>query len=132
MQHLTITEIEEQKRGSVGPEKVIPRQELVFSDQESWAAFWKRYAVANPPAIDFSLEEIAAVFLGSVGYGHDVRITNVLYDPVGSRKKVLITEYLPDPNKTAPAVGVYPADLVAFPRRTGDVVFERVKVIRSD
>lgn len=132
LRHLRIAELEQQKKGIERAEGIIPRQEKLFSDQKSWGDFWERYVVKNPPAIDFSSEEVAAVFIGPISSGYDVQITKVLYDPVGHHKKIVITEYLPNPREGQLTVMVYPGDLVAFPKSPGDVVFERVKAVRSD
>lgn len=131
--HLKVKEVERRAKGNVKEEDAIQAQERVFTDSESWRAFWSPYGDGEVPRVDFKTRHVAAVFLGAKpnpGYG--VEISKIIYNP---RKKLTViraVELLPDPEMSYLAVLVYPADIVVFPAKPGKVHFKRIQRVRTE
>jgi hypothetical protein len=103
-----------------------PRQVVARTPQE-WAALWRMHAPDRPlPAVDFSQEMVVAIFLGSrptAGYSVEiagVREANgaavVQYHETQPRADVLTAQVITDP-----------FHIVAIPKRTAGVIFEKVE-----
>jgi hypothetical protein len=101
--------------------------ELVVRSPTEWDALWKAHAGLKPiPAVDFSQELIAAVFLGtrpSGGFGVEI---------LGTRREAaaLVIEY----RERAPAAGdivtqalTSPFHIVKVPRFDGPIRFRKIK-----
>lgn len=129
---LAVGEAERQSRGEAKEDEAIQAQERVFNDAESWRDFWSSYGDVKVPEVDFASSRVAAVFLGarpSPGYG--VEISKIIYHP-GKRLTVIhVVELLPDPQMSYLALLVYPADIVVFPAKPGQVRFARKRRVRA-
>ena len=131
--HLKVEEVERQARGDVKEEDAIQAQERVFTDSESWRAFWSPYDASEVPKVNFKMHHVAAVFLGAKpnpGYG--VEINEITYNPRKNLTVIHVVELLPDPEMSYLAVIVYPADIVVFPAKTGKVQFARTRRMRTE
>jgi hypothetical protein len=109
----------------------IQAHERVFTDSESWRAFWSPYG--EVPKVDFKTRHVAAVFLGvkpNPGYG--VEINKITYNPRKKLTVIHVVELLPDPQMGYFAVIVYPADIVVFPAKPGKVHFKRIQRVRTE
>ncbi len=93
---------------------------------EEWSTLWRLHAPGQKqPAVDFSREMVAGVFLGSrPTAGYDIEIVGVREAPDG-----LVVQY----RETTPARGamtaqvlVMPYHIVALPARAGTVRFEKI------
>lgn len=128
--HLKVEEVERQAKGDMKEEDAIQAQERVFTDPESWRAFWSPYG--EVPRVDFEMHHVAAVFLGAKpnpGYG--VEINKIIYNPRKKLTVIHVVELLPAPEMGYGAVVVYPADIVVFPAKPGKVQFARTRRVRT-
>jgi hypothetical protein len=100
-------------------------QQVVVQDDTAWARIWRAHAGETlPPHVDFSTHTVLAVFLGTRPTGgFDVEITGVRQD--GAVTVVEWVERRPAPGQLAAMVLTSPAHVVAVPRITGDVRFEK-------
>jgi hypothetical protein len=110
-----------------GPTSTIekPRQVTVRSAAE-WAAVWKENGANAPlPAVDFSREMVAGVFLGgrpTAGYGVEIVRT------IGN-SSALVVEYVetaPPRDRITAQILTAPYHLVAIPKHDGAVTFKKV------
>lgn len=105
---------------------VSDAKETLVRTAAEWGALWKAHSAsqAAAPAVDFSQEAVAAVFLGSRPTGgFRVEIT-------GARREVdtLVIEYVerrPDPADIVTQVVTSPYHIVKIPRHNGTVRFQR-------
>ena len=115
-------------RGPVSP-VVEPRQAVARSPAE-WEALWKAHATARPaPAVDFSSEMVAAVFLGarpSGGFG--VEITGARLD--GETLVIHYVEQRPGRRDVVTQMLTSPFHIVRLPHHPGAVRFEAVPPMR--
>jgi hypothetical protein len=106
---------------------VSEASDVVVRSQVEWDALWKAHAGLKPiPAVDFSQEFIAVVFLGtrpSGGFGAEI---------LGTRREaaVLVIEY----RERAPAASdivtqalTSPFHIVKVPRFDGPIRFRKIK-----
>ena len=103
-----------------------PEQVVVRSDKE-WQALWQRHAPGGRPAptVDFNKHMVVAVFLGSrPSGGYQVQIESIR--PEGNALVVRWAEARPGAGQVAAQVMTAPASIVAVPRHSGDVRFEKV------
>ncbi len=103
-----------------------PRQVVARTESE-WAELWRTHDPGRPePAVDFSREMVAGVFLGSrPSSGYTVEITGA-HDENGT----LVVDYRegrPAAGAIAAQVITMPFDLVAVPRHSGDVRFDKIE-----
>jgi hypothetical protein len=124
---VTVRRAEAQAKGGVGPDDVIPAQEVVFRTEGEWTTFWKQYGEQSPPVVDFTRMNVAAVFLGPSAPGHTLMIQRMTYDGASRRTVVFVTEVIPEPKGPSISIDVYPSAIVQFPARPGGIVFERVR-----
>ena len=130
---LKVEAAEKQAKGSIKEELAIKARERVFTNSESWHAFWSPHVDGKVPQVDFNVNQVAAVFLGAKpnpGYG--VEISKISYDPRKKLTVIHVVELLPDPEMSYLAVIVYPSDIVVFPAQPGKVHFERTQRVRAE
>lgn len=98
----------------------------VIRNATDWARAWEAHAGADPvPAVDFSNDMVAAVFLGTRptgGYG--VEITALRRE--GNSLVVEYSERRPDPERIVTEALTSPFHIVKFPRLAGPVQFRQV------
>jgi hypothetical protein len=103
-----------------------PKQVTVRTEAE-WTTLWQQHSPDRKrPAVDFSKEMIVGVFMGgrpTAGYNISIVSTfakdgNVL---------VRYQESTPKPGAMTAQVLTFPYHLVAVPKTTGDVKFEKVQ-----
>ena len=106
-----------------------PRQVTVRSRDEL-TKLWKENGQNTPmPAVDFAKEMVVGVFMGSrstAGFATEV----VGYRPAKPGGNDVVVEYretTPGPGTIAAQVIVAPFHLVAIPKQTGTVTFEKAK-----
>jgi len=101
--------------------------EVVVRSQAEWDALWKAHAGLKPtPAVDFSQEFIAAVFLGtrpSGGFGAEI---------LGTRRDAaaLVIEYrerVPAASDIVTQALTSPFHIVKVPRFDGPIRFRKIK-----
>lgn len=101
-------------------------RQVAIRTMAEWQALWKNHAPAEkPPAVDFNSRMVVGVFLGSKpSAGYQVEIVAVRTDG-----ETLLVDYV----EGQPARGILtaqiltePFHLVAVPRHTGPVKFNRV------
>ena len=110
-----------------GPMSAIdePRRVTVRSAAE-WGAIWKENGANAPlPAVDFSREMVAGIFLGSrptAGYGVEI------VRAVGN-SGALIVEYVetaPSRDTVTAQILTAPYHLAAMPKHDGEITFKKV------
>lgn len=99
---------------------------VVVRTPSEWATFWKQHAPdRQPPAVDFSKEMVVGIFIGSrPTAGHSVEIVRTSF-----REGHLMMEYVekaPEPRDITAQVITMPYHLVAIPKRSGEIGFEKV------
>ena len=101
--------------------------EVVVRSRAEWDALWKAHAGLQPiPAVDFSQEFIAAVFLGtrpSGGFGAEI---------LGTRREAasLVIEYrerMPAASDVVTQALTSPFHIVRVPRFEGPIRFRKIK-----
>jgi hypothetical protein len=99
---------------------------MTIHDQATWSALWRTHAPDKAlPAVDWSKEMVAAVFVGArmtAGY----RVEIVGYREEGGRVVAGYREIVPARDAISAQVLTSPYAIAALPRRDGDVVFEKV------
>jgi PrcB C-terminal len=99
--------------------------QVVARTAAEWTTLWKSHAGAQaPPAVDFSIDMVAAVFMGTQatgGFGVEI---------VGTRRdaEALIIEYVeqrPGRRDVTAQVLTSPFHIVKLPRHDGPIRFER-------
>jgi len=104
--------------------EVSAARQVTIRDREAWLSLWRAHGSSRPlPAVDFSREMVVAVFLGSrptAGYAVEI----VGYRQAGDAIVVQYRETAPAPDAITAQVIVSPYDVVAIPKRTGNVTFE--------
>ena len=130
---LTIKEAERQKRGALGTKGAIPKQDIVFSNTNKWQDFWRIYGSDEIENIDFTKSQVAGVFLGEKSNsGYSVEIKRVLYEADKHRIQIVVEEQVPSGSAIYATVLTYPADLVMFPKQSGDIEFIRASEKRKE
>jgi hypothetical protein len=101
------------------------RQVVVRADAE-WTKLWQQHSPDRErPAVDFSKEMIVGVFMGSrPNAGFNVSVVST-FEKDGN-VLVRYQETLPRPGVIAAQVLTFPYHLVAIPKATGDVKFEKI------
>lgn len=97
----------------------------VIETSAEWRRFWSEHETtgATPPAVDFSREQVLAVFAGDCpSEGHSLRIRAVLERHDGSRE-VRYERARPGPGDSPRAVPTRPFHLIRAPRSSGPVAF---------
>jgi len=99
---------------------------VILRSASEWGALWKSHAGPQPaPAVDFSTNMVAAVFLGmrpTAGFRVEI---------VGARREndALVVEYVERPPGAGTLVGqilTSPFHIVTLPRFSGPVRFQKV------
>jgi hypothetical protein len=103
-----------------------PRQVVVRTPAE-WAALWRQHAPDRPqPAVDFSRDMVVAVFMGSRNTaGYFVEILSVQSE--GGNTVVRYRQHEPPADAITAQVITMPFHIVAVPKASGEVRFERVQ-----
>jgi hypothetical protein len=104
---------------------VAAARQVTIRDRDAWMALWRVHGSSRPlPDVDFSREMVVGVFLGSrptAGFAVEI----VGYREVGDAVVVQYRETAPAPDAITAQVIVSPYHLVAIPKRTGNVTFEK-------
>ena len=104
---------------------VEERRTAVASTAEAIAALWRAHSAKPLPDVDPARESVVAVFLGNrPSAGYAVQIESVTTS--GDGAVVRYRERRPAPGLLTAQVLTFPFSIVAVPRLTGDVRFERV------
>jgi uncharacterized membrane protein len=114
-----------------GSHIVRPRRAIV-RDTAEWAALWTAHAGPGiaAPAIDFGATIVAAAFAGERPTpGYEIDIVEAALD--GSPRRLRVEEQSPAAGSLAAQVIVTPYHIVAVPRGSGDVSFERDEPARA-
>jgi PrcB C-terminal len=110
-----------------GQSEIEDQRQVTVRDRGEWASLWRAHAPRRPaPAVDFAREMVAGVFMGTrptAGFAVDI----VGYRESGNDLIVLYRETAPSRDTITAQVIVSPYHLVAIPRRTGTVTFEKLK-----
>jgi hypothetical protein len=101
------------------------RRAVARTDAE-WTALWRQHAPAGPaPPVDFSKETVVGVFLGSRSTaGYSVEIVSAALD-----QGTLLVRYrqrAPAPDAITAQIITTPFHIVAVPKTSADVKFERI------
>jgi hypothetical protein len=121
---------------AAGPMRTIARgdqsgvdteRQVVVRTAAEWTALWRQHAPdQQPPAVDFAKEMIVAVFLGSRSTaGYSVEILGV--DPGQGSLTVRYRQRAPAPDAITAQIITSPFQIVAIPKSSGDVRFQRVQ-----
>jgi hypothetical protein len=98
---------------------------VVASTVDAIAALWREHSHRPQPPVDASRESVVAVFLGSrpsAGYAAEI----VSVKPAGADTLVQYRERKPPPDAVTAQILTFPYSIVAVPRVTGAVRFERI------
>ena len=110
--------------------RVDVQRQVTVRDAAEWTSLWHAHAWDRPePAINFSREMVVGVFMGSrptAGFAVEI----VGYRVSAADVVVQYRETMPDRGALTAQVLVSPYHLVAIPRRTGTVTFEKVQSTR--
>ncbi|HEX7140204.1 MAG TPA: protease complex subunit PrcB family protein [Vicinamibacterales bacterium] len=100
-------------------------RQVVIRSAAEWTTFWRTHNFDKPaPHVDFDKEMVVGVFMGSRQTGgYSVTITSVA-ERDGSLV-VTYSESSPRPGAMTAQVLTFPYHLVAVPKRSGDVKFEK-------
>jgi hypothetical protein len=104
--------------------------QMVIRDQEQWKALWQKHTAIDTappplPAVDFSKEIVAAVFLGEKATGgYNIEITRVIR--TGRSIVVSFREQSPPPGAITTQAFTQPFHLARIPDRAREVSFRRV------
>jgi hypothetical protein len=101
-----------------------PRQ-ATADNADEFATLWRAHSPRPQPPVDFAKETVVAVFLGMRNTGgYSVQIVAVERQPGGA--VVRYRERRPAPDAITAQVITYPFVIVAVPKVSGTVRFERV------
>ena len=111
-----------------GAESMVDAQrQVTVRDATEWTSLWHAHSWDRPePAIDFSREMVVGVFMGTrptAGFAVEI----VGYRDSGNGVVVQYRETAPPRDAITAQILVSPYHLVAIPRRTGGVTFEKVQ-----
>jgi len=112
-------------KGSIS-EMMMERQ-VAVRDAGEWASLWRQHAPNRPqPSVDFSREMVVGVYLGTRPTpGFAVEVTG--YREAADGAVVLYREASPSRDLIVAQVLTSPYHLVAIPKRTGMIAFEKLK-----
>jgi hypothetical protein len=107
--------------------QVDVQRQVTVRDATEWTSLWHAHAWDRPePAVDFSREMVVGVFMGSrptAGFAIEI----VGYLEAGNGVVVRYRETMPGRGTLTAQILVSPYHLVAIPKRTGVVTFEKVQ-----
>jgi Carboxypeptidase regulatory-like domain len=106
---------------SCGGFKAIRLRE-VFTDSESWQAFWAKYNI-KAPSVDFQKHQVAAIFLGTLSNLGSVKISRITYN-YRRKKAVIHVESNVCSGDPCSTVISGPAEIVVFPLKPGTTEFK--------
>ena len=103
------------------------QRQVIVRDGNEWTSVWRAHSPDRPqPAVDFSREMVVGVFMGTrptAGFAVEI----VGYRDSGGVVVVQYRETAPGRDTITAQMLVSPYHLVAIPRRTGTIEFEKVK-----
>jgi protease stability complex PrcB-like protein len=107
--------------------EVTTERQVAVRDAGEWASLWRQHAPNRPqPSVDFSREMVVGVYLGTRPTpGFSVEVTG--YREAGDGAVVLYREASPPRDLIVAQVLTFPYHLVAIPKRTGTITFEKLK-----
>jgi len=101
-------------------------QQVAVTDRDAWVQLWRAHAPDRPlPNVDFTREMVAGVFMGERSRG-GYAIEIVGYREERGSVVVQYRETVPARDAITAQVIVSPYHLVALPKRTGTVTFEKL------
>lgn len=105
--------------------QITTARERLVTSQAEWTALWAEHAPGQPaPAVDFARSSVVALFLGTrptAGYG--IRLREARVD--GDTLMVRYEEQTPGPDTMAAELLTSPFLIVALPRHSGPVRFDK-------
>ena len=108
----------------------VPREATV-RDADEWATLWRAHASGRPrPEVDFSREMVVGVFVGSrptAGFAVEIVGARDAGPQGATVTTVQYRETMPARDALAAQIITSPYHLVAIPKRSGTVRFEKVK-----
>lgn len=112
-------------RGAVSD--IAAERQVSVRDGAEWASIWKQHAPGRAqPSVDFAREMVVGVFLGRrPTAGFSVEVTG--YRESGDDVVVMYRETAPSRDLITAQMLTAPYHLVAIPRHTGTVTFEKLK-----
>jgi hypothetical protein len=102
-------------------------KQVVVHTEAEWTTLWQQHSPDRKrPAVDFSKDMVVGVFMGSrPTAGYNVSIVSTFAKD--GNVLVQYRESQPRPGAMAAQVLTFPYHLVAVPKATGEVTFEKVK-----
>jgi hypothetical protein len=102
-------------------------KQVVVRTEAEWTKLWQQHSPDRKrPAVDFSKDIVVGVFMGSrPTAGYNVSIVSTFAKD--GNVLVRYQESQPRPGTMAAQVLTFPYHLVAIPKATGEVTFEKVK-----
>lgn len=106
--------------------EVAAERRVVVRESVEWTATWRQHAPSRAePAVDFSREMVVGVFLGQrPTAGYSVEVAG--YREAGNDVVVLYREGQPARDAITAQILTSPFHLVAIPRHSGAVSFEKL------
>jgi hypothetical protein len=106
---------------------IVSERQVSVRDATEWASMWRQHAPGRAqPSVDFGREMVVGVFLGRrPTAGFSVEVTG--YRESGADVVVMYRETAPSRDLITAQMLTAPYDLVAIPRHTGAVTFEKLK-----
>jgi hypothetical protein len=100
--------------------------EVAVRSEAEWERLWQRHSPDRPrPAVDFSKDMVVGVFMGSrPTAGYNVSIVSTFQKD--GNVLVRYRESRPAPGTMAAQVLTFPFHLVAIPKASADVKFEKI------
>jgi hypothetical protein len=100
-------------------------RQVAALDRDAWSAIWRQHAAERAqPEVDFSREMVVGVFLGTrptAGFGVEI----LRYREMGNDVVVVYREAAPPRDAITAQMLTSPFHIVAIPKRTGQVTFEK-------
>ena len=102
-------------------------KQVVVRTEAEWTKLWQQHSPDRKrPAVDFSKDMVVGVFMGSrPTAGYNVSIVSTFAKD--GNVLVRYQESQPRPGTMAAQVLTFPYHLVAVPKASGEVTFEKVK-----
>jgi hypothetical protein len=103
---------------------VTDAQQVVVRSQPEWEVLWASHSAAQPvPAVDFSTEMVAAIFLGTRATGgFSVQVTGTRHE--GDALVIEYADRRPGRRDVVTQILTAPFHMVRLPRHDGAVRFE--------
>jgi hypothetical protein len=112
---------------ALGRFEAIPAQNVLFTNEVNWNAFWRKHAI-TPPKVDFATNMVFAVFAGQKpSSGYAVEVKKIVFQTGQKKLLIEILEIEPPPNIGTLSVLTFPYDMVTFKRPGEWKAFEITK-----